>query len=185
MSGEVTRLLACWSEGDSTATERLLPLIYDELRRLGRSFFRSGSHVILQPTALVHEAFIKLAGNDDISVNNRSQFYALAAKVMREILVDHFRRESSAKRGGSMILLPLDESASASSNADRSIDMLTLDAALQRLSELKPRYTQIIELKFFAGLTIEECSQVLSVSHATVEREWTFARSWLRRELTQ
>ncbi len=183
MSGDVTRLLISWSEGDSGAMEQVAPLIYDELRRLGRAVLRSGPQPILQPTVLVHEAFIKLAGKDTLSLSSRSQFYALAAKIMREILVDHFRREAAAKRGGSLMLVPIDENAPASANADRSVDVLALDAALQRLSALKPRYTQIIELKFFAGLSIEECAEVLSISHATVEREWTFARSWLRREL--
>lgn len=183
MSGDVTQLLIRWSGGDASALDELTPMVYNELRRLGRVYLqRRPEQGVLQPTVLVHEAWLKLAGKDRVSLSNRSQFYALAAKIMRDILVDHFRRQGAAKRGGSQVLLPLDESSTAAAT-NLHPDMLVLDDALNRLAEIKPRYSQLVELKFFGGLTIEESADVLSISHATVEREWNFARSWLRREL--
>jgi RNA polymerase sigma factor (TIGR02999 family) len=182
VQGQVTQLLRRWSSGDRSALEELTPIVYTELRRLGRSTLRrDGRESILQPTALVHEVWLRLAGKEQLSVESRGQFYLLAAKMMRDILVDHLRRRKAAKRGGSRIEVPL-EDANPSDSA-RQVDFLILDDAMTRLGEIKPRYTQIAELRYLAGLTIDEAAEALNISHATIEREWNFARTWLRREL--
>lgn len=182
MQTNITELLGRWSAGDETAKDQLIPLVYGELRRVSRSAFRrQGRESLLQPTALVHEAWLRMAGHKRLSLENRRQFYGLAAKMMRDILVDHLRRRQSAKRGGSHTEIPLDEANPAT--PPRQIDFLVLDEALTRLGGIKPRYAEIAELRYMAGLSIEETAQALSVSHATIEREWGFARAWLRREL--
>lgn len=179
---DVTTLLENWSNGDPQALERLMPLVYDELRRLARSYLRTQrQNHTLQPTALVHEAYVRLIDQKSVSLHNRAQFFGLAAKAMRSILVDHARRNNAAKRGGSQYKLSL-------SAADRlchkpNVDLVALDDALNALSVIKPEHSRVVELRFFGGLTIEETAEVLGASHATVERRWTFARSWLRREL--
>jgi RNA polymerase sigma-70 factor (ECF subfamily) len=181
VKAEVSQLLVRWSAGDQAALRELMPIVYDELRRLGRSALRRGGQdSILQPTALVHEAWLRLAGKS-LSMDNRHQFYGLAAKMMREVLVDHMRRRQAAKRGGSQIELALSDASPA--EQPQVIDFLILDQAITRLGEIGPRYQQIIELRYMAGLTIPEAGEVLKVSHATIEREWNFARAWLRREL--
>jgi len=181
---DVSELLVRWSAGDETALEELTPAVYTELRRLGRSLLRRESREsILQPTALVHEAWIRMAGKQALSMEGRKQFYGLAAKIMRDILVDHSRRRQAAKRGGSQIEVALDDANPA--ERPHQIDFLILDEAMTRLAGLKPRYAEIAELRYLAGLTINETAEVLSVSHATVEREWSFARAWLRRELEE
>ena len=180
--GEVSHLLLRWGGGDESALAELMPLVYSELRRLGRSALRrEGRESILQPTALVHEVWLRLAGKEQLSLESRGQFYALAAKMMRDILVDRLRRRQAAKRGGTQIEVPLEDANPA--EQPRHVDFLILDQAMTRLGEIKPRYTQIAELRCLAGLTIEETAEVLKVSHATIEREWNFARAWLRREL--
>lgn len=182
MQVDVSELLVRWSAGDETALEELMPAVYTELRRLGRSILRrEGRESILQPTALVHEAWIRMAGKQALSMESRKQFYGLAAKMMRDILVDHSRRRQAAKRGGSQIEVALNDANSA--EHPHQIDFLILDEAMTRLAGLKPRYAEIAELRYLAGLTISETADVLSVSHATIEREWSFARAWLRREL--
>jgi len=159
-----------------------MPIVYGELRRLGRSSLqRRPDQSILQPTALVHEVWLRLAGKDQLSLHSRAQFYALAAKLMRDILVDHMRRRQAAKRGGSQIKVALEDVNPV--EQPRQVDFLILDEAMTRLGEIKPRYTQIVELRYLGGLTIDEVSEVLKVSHATIEREWNFARAWLRREI--
>ncbi len=179
---EISQLLVRWSSGDQTALEDLIPAVYGELRRLSRFAMRhEGRESVLQPTALVHEAWIRMAGKDQLSLESRRQFYGLAAKVMRDILVDHSRRRQAAKRGGSQIEIPLEDAKLH--QPPRLIDFLLLDDAMTRLGAIKPRYSQIVELRYMAGLTIDETAEVLSVSQATVEREWGFARAWLRREL--
>lgn len=184
MPEQISQLLVRWSQGDSAALDELTPMVYEELRKLGRGYLRRRpEQAVLQPTVLVHEAWIKLADKQTLSLSNRSQFYVLAAKIMRDILVDHFRRQLAAKRGGSLMEVSL-ESSQALSTVPQSADLIVLNEALNRLTSIKSRYAQIVELKFFAGLTIEECADVLHVSHATVEREWNFARAWLRRELS-
>jgi RNA polymerase sigma factor (TIGR02999 family) len=182
MQGDVTRLLQRWHEGDQTALAKLTPLVYAELLRLGgRALRQQRRESQLQPTALVHEAWLKLAGKERFSAVNRGQFYVLAAKIMRDILVDHLRRRRASKRGGSQVRITL-AGIDALANAP-VVDFLILDEAMTRLSAIKPRYGQIVELRYLVGLTIEETATTLHVSHATIEREWTFARAWLRREL--
>jgi RNA polymerase sigma factor (TIGR02999 family) len=182
MQGDVTRLLQRWHEGDETALAKLTPLVYAELVRLGsRALRRQQRESQLQPTALVHEAWVKLAGKERLSAVNRGEFYVLAAKIMRDILVDHLRRRRASKRGGSRIRITL---VDVDARADAPVvDFLILDEAITRLGAVKPRYAQIVELRYLVGLTIEETASTLHVSHATIEREWTFARAWLRREL--
>ena len=182
MQADVSQLLVRWSAGDQAALQELIPVVYDELRRLGRSALRRGGYdSILQPTALVHEAWLRMAGDKQLSMGSRCQFYGLAAKMMRDILVDHLRRRRAAKRGGSQIEVALQDANPA--EQPRLVDFLILDEAVTRLGEIGPRYQQIVELRYMAGLTIEEAGEVLNVSHATIEREWNFARAWLRREL--
>ena len=182
MDGEVTRLLQRWHEGDDTALTELTPLVYAELRRLGRrALQQQAPEPLFQPTALVHEAWLKLAGKERFSVVNRGQFYVLAAKIMRDILVDQLRRRRASKRGGTQLRVTLDGVDVAA--AAPAVDFLVLDEAMTRLGGIKPRYAEIIELRYLAGLTIEETASALQVSHATIEREWTVARAWLRREL--
>ena len=179
---EVSQLLVRWSAGDQAALRELMPIVYEELRRLGRSAWRRGGHdSILQPTALVHEAWLRLAGKEPLSMENRQQFYGLAAKMMRDVLVDHLRRRRAAKRGGSQIEIALHDANPA--EQPRVVDFLILNEAITRLGEIGPRYQEIVELRYMAGPTIPEAGQVLNVSHATIEREWNFARAWLRREL--
>ena len=157
-------------------------MVYGELRLLGRSALRrQGREPILQPTALVHEAWLLMVGNQRLSLESRRQFYALAAKMMRDILVDHLRRRRAAKRGGSRIEVALDDASPAVQ--PHCVDFLILDEAITRLGEIGARYPRIVELRYMAGFTIEETAEVLNVSHATIEREWNFARAWLRREL--
>jgi len=182
MPPDISQLMLRWSGGDQAALEEIAPLVYEELRRLARSALRRNNREsILQPTALVHEAWIRMAGNQGLSVPNRGHFYALAAKVMRGILVDQTRRRQSAKRGGSRIEIPLDDAYIP--DRRRLADFVIIDEALTRLGTIKQRYAQIVELRCLAGLTIEETAETLEVSHATIEREWTFARTWLDREL--
>ena len=179
----VTALLEKWGSGDKTALDELIPLVYDELRKLAGSYLRrkAGPHTI-QATALVHEAYVRLADQSSISMENRAQFFGLAAKIMRDILVDHARRRLAAKRGGQQLRLSLTE-------ADRfghkpAVELLALDDALKGLAATNPQHSQVVELRFFGGLTIDEASQVMRLSHATTERYWSFARAWLRRELS-
>ena len=182
MAEDVTQILLRWSAGDHSALEELMPIVYDELRRLARSAVRrDGRESILQPTALVHEVWLRLAGKTHLPVGSRGLFYALAAKMMRDILVDRLRRRQAAKRGGIQIGVPLEDVRLSAQ--PQQVDFLILDEAMTRLGQIKPRYMQITELRYLAGLTIEETAGVLNVSHATVEREWGFSRAWLRREL--
>jgi RNA polymerase sigma factor (TIGR02999 family) len=180
--GDISQLLVRWSAGDQAALDELMPMVYAELRRLSRSAIRrERGESMLQPTALVHEAWLRMADDRRISMGNRRQFYALASKMMRGILVDHLRKRQAAKRGGSQIEIPLEKVNAA--QQPRCVDFLALDQAMTRLGEIRPRYQEIVEMRFLGGLTVEETADVLSVSHATIEREWNFARLWLRREL--
>jgi RNA polymerase sigma factor (TIGR02999 family) len=183
VAGNISQLLVLWGNGEEAALDELMPLVYDELRKLGRSHLnKRRPQALLQPTVLVHEAWMKIAHKNDFTLQNRNQFYALASKVMRDVLVDHLRRQLASKRGGSQIVVPLDDSDPAAPHTD-GWDLLVLDAALRRLAQIKERYAQIVDLKFFGGLTTEEMAEALKVSTATIEREWGFARSWLKREL--
>jgi len=180
---QITQMLLRWSDGDKSAFDQLLPLVYDELRRLAKGYLRRHSvQNTLQPTALVHEAYLRLINQEQVSWQNRAQFFGLAAKIMRGLLVDHARRTQAEKRGGSNFSVSLSEADRIGQQSD--LDLLALDEALDKLATLEPRHSQIIEMRFFAGLTIEETALALGVSHATVERDWNLARAWLFRELS-
>jgi len=181
-NNSVTELLVKWGSGDKAALDELIPLVYDELRKLAASYLRrrSGSNT-LQPTALVHEAYVRLADQSSISMEHRAQFFGLAAKIMRDILVDHARKRLSAKRGGQQFRLSLTEAERVGSKPE--VELIALDDALNSLATTNPKHSRVVELRFFGGLTIEETAQVTGLSHATTERYWSFARAWLRREL--
>jgi RNA polymerase sigma factor (TIGR02999 family) len=177
----VTELLVKWKCGDQEALHSLLPLVYDELRRLAQHHLR-GERVehTLQSTALVHEAYLRLVKPGSPQIESRAHFFALASQLMREILVDYARSRGAAKRDwGSR--LTLDEAAELSGS--KGVDVLALDDALNELARMDPRQSRIVELRFFGGLSIQETSEVLGVSSATVERDWTSARAWLYREI--
>jgi RNA polymerase sigma factor (TIGR02999 family) len=179
--GRVTALLAAWCDGDPAARERLLPLVYDDLRRAARRRLgREGRAHTLSATALVHEAYLRLVGQRSSRWESRAQFLAVASEVMRRVLVDHARRRLAAKRGGGRAGVTLEPSPAV---AEREVDVLALDLALRELAGLDPRSARVVELRFFGGLSIEEAASALGVSHATVEREWTAARAWLYRRL--
>jgi RNA polymerase sigma factor (TIGR02999 family) len=181
--GAATELLIAWSCGDERARERMLPLVYDELRRLAARYLRQErpGHT-LQPTALVHEAYVRLIDQRQVDWSNRAQFVGLAAVMMRRILVNHARDRVADKRGGGAEHVPL---TVAGDRADApGIDLLDLHEALDRLAELDPRQSQIVELKFFGGLTMDEIADTLRISRATVERDWKFARAWLYRAVS-
>lgn len=178
----VTRLLSAWREGDEAASEALMAAVYEELRRIARSYLhRERDGHTLQPTALVHEAYLQLVDDTQIQWHNRAHFYGIAARIMRRILVDHARAHAAAKRGGDAEKLPLD--AVGEIAASGGVDYLELDDALQRLAQVGPRLSEIVELKFFGGLTAREIGEFLQVSERTVLGDWKFARSWLKREM--
>ncbi|HEV2247590.1 MAG TPA: sigma-70 family RNA polymerase sigma factor [Terriglobia bacterium] len=179
----VTVLLARWSAGDQSALDALLPLVYTELRDIARRFLSAErpGHT-LQSTALVHEAYLRMVDQSPSGIESRMQFFAVAARLMRQILVDHARERQASKRGGGNVIT-LDESAEIAPKQD--LDLLALDDALNELSRLDERQARIVELRFFAGLSIEETSRVLDVSPVTVTRSWTNARLWLQRELVR
>jgi len=165
--------------------ESLMPLVYDELRRLANHYLqRERSDHTLQSTALVHEAYLRLAGQNAPQWQNRAHFFGIAARVMRQILVEYARAHSAAKRGGvGACKITLDESLELAQRTD--IDVVALDGALERLNELDPQQSRIVELRFFTGLTIEDTAEVMDLSPATVKRDWTSARAWLHREIAR
>jgi RNA polymerase sigma factor (TIGR02999 family) len=177
----VSELLTKWSGGDKAALDELITLVYGELRKLAASYLRRRTGDSLQATALVHEAYVRLADQDHISMKHRAQFFGLAAKVMRDILVDHARRRLAAKRGGEQLRLSLSKAERLGHKPE--VELVALDDALKLLAATNPQYSRVIELRFFGGLTIDETAEVMSLSHATTERYWSFARAWLRREL--
>jgi RNA polymerase sigma-70 factor, ECF subfamily len=180
-----SRLLSRLSAGDETAVSRLMPLVYDELRRIAASYLRrERPGQTLQATALVHEAYVRLIGEKAHNWQNRTHFLAIAALSMRQILVQRARARNAAKRGGDPERITIDQQllAAPESGADR-IDLLALDAALDRLSALNERQARIVELRYFGGLGVEEAAEALGISPATVKRDWTLARAWLKREL--
>ena len=180
---EITQWLTDWSNGDRSALERLTPLVHRELHRLAQAYMR-GERVghVLQTTALVNEAYVRLIEADRQGWQNRVHFYAVAAKVMRHILVDFARSRERIKRGGCWEQVSLDEALKIS--ADRTAELLNLDEALTTLSKLDERQSQVVELRFFAGLTEAEIAEVLKVSERTIQSDWRLARSWLLRELS-
>jgi len=180
--GDVTRLLVAWSKGDRDALEDLIPVVYAELRRIAARHFRHErpGHT-LQPTVLVHEAYLKMVDQDHARWQNRAQFFGVAAQLMRRILVDHARTHAAAKRGGGMTPITLVDVADAS--PPRGVDVIALDEALTRLTGLYPEQGRLVELRYFGGLTIEETGEAMGTSPATVKRQWTVARAWLLRDL--
>src|SRR5713226_7137525 len=179
----ITDLLLKWSGGDATALEQLMPLVYDELRRLAvRYLRRERANHSLQPTALINEAYLRLVDQQKVEWQNRAQFFGLAARLMRNILVDHARSHQAAKRGGEQYSVSLSWADRLSEKPE--VDLVALHETLERLAAHDPQKSRIVELRFFGGLTIEETAEVLDISHATVERDWKMARAWLRRELS-
>ena len=182
-SHTVTEMLQAWgSRGDREALDELMPIVYEELRRQAARHLRHerAGHT-LQTTALVHEAYLRLVDQRDVRWQNRAHFYAIAAQLMRRILVDHARRGSAAKRGGSALKLPLDEAFA--STGEREVDLVAIDEALLKLAELDPQQSRVVELRFFGGLNVEETAEVLGVSPRTVKRDWSVAKAWLHREI--
>ena len=181
---EVSLLLHAWSNGDQTARDKLLPLVYGELRQMARRYME-GQHPghTLQTTALIHEAYLWLVDQKNVQWQNRAHFFGVAAKAMRSILVDYARTKHAAKRGGELQQVSLEEAATIST--ERTAEVVALDDALQNLAAFDPRKSQVVELRYFGGLTVEETAEVLHVSPETVARDWRLARTWLLRELSK
>jgi RNA polymerase sigma factor (TIGR02999 family) len=191
--GEVTRLLKSWAAGDASSLDALWPLVYDDLRRLARRQLahERGDHT-LQRTALVNEAFIRLSGQRSVEWLNREQFLSLASKIMRRVLVDYARQRNAQRRGDgaerlslhdTQAALEVDQVQSLATFDDDGVDVLAIDSALLRLEHIDPPQSQIVELRYFGGLTLEQVADVTGISLASVKREWALARAWLRREL--
>ena len=182
---EITRMLLELTDGNEEVVNQILPHIYDELRRLASSYLRrERSNHTLQPTALVHEAYMKLIDQSRVKWQNRAHFFGIAAQVMRRILMDHARKHTAEKRGGDAELLPIEEEILIVSH-DKSAELIALDDALQQLAEMDERKARIVELRYFGGLSIEETAEVLGVSVPTVNREWRMAKAWLYSEIAR
>jgi RNA polymerase sigma factor (TIGR02999 family) len=184
-AGEITQLLQGWRGGDRKALDVLLPIVYKELRRLAHFQLRDErpDH-ILQSAALVNEAYVRLIGLNPPQWESRSHFFAIAAQLMRQILVDYARRRHAGRRGGGQATLSLDDSARLSPVKEKDLDVVALDDALKALAQIDPRKAQVVELRFFGGLNFDEAAEVLKVSAATVARDWSTARAWLHREMS-
>jgi RNA polymerase sigma factor (TIGR02999 family) len=181
---DITRLLQDWRNGEPGALDHLTRLVYDELHLIAaRQLSREWRVSMYQTTALVSEAYLKLMGQRNVDWQNRAHFFAIAAHLMRRILVDHARRERRPKHGGGMRALELEEAAAVASPATDEVDTVALDDALKKLEALDPDQARVVELRFFGGLTIEEAAEVMGVSPATIKREWAVAKGWLYREL--
>ena len=179
---QATRLLIDWSNGNREAAAGLMPLVYDELRMLARSYLqRERADHTLQATSLVHEAYLRLVDHKTISWQNRAHFFGVAAQLMRRVLVDHARRHRTEKRGGVWTKVEFDEAVTPETG--RSLDVIALDDALNDLATLNPQHSKIVELRFFGGMNTEEVAEVLDISPRSVQREWRMARAWLRRQL--
>jgi RNA polymerase sigma factor (TIGR02999 family) len=181
--GDVTQLLERWAVGDADAFRALMPIVYEELRALAAHYLQSErSDHTLQPTALVHEAYLRLAGGREVQLRNRSHFYGAAAQVMRRVLVDHARQRRALKRGGAAAnTLSLEEAADPV--IDTRLDFLALDEALDALDRIAPEKARVVELRYFGGLSVDETAAYLSIAPITVKRHWAFARAWLLRQL--
>jgi RNA polymerase sigma factor (TIGR02999 family) len=173
-----------WSNGDAQALEKLTPLVYRDLRRLAERYLRSesSSHT-LQSTALVHEAYLRLIDQRNTRWQNRAHFFGISAQLMRRILVDHARARKAGKRGGYAAKIQIDESVAAPEQ--QNLDLVVLDDCLKALSRIDPQQARVVELRYFAGLTVEETAEVMHVSPTTVKREWRLARAWLHREISK
>ena len=182
--GEVTQLLIAWSNGDQAALNQLMPLVYGELHRMAKRYMASQSpgHT-LQTTALIHEAYLKLVGHKEKGWQNRAHFFGVAAQAMRHILVDYARSRHATKRGGETHAISLDEAAMVMDC--QTAELVALDDALDRLAELAPRQSRLVELRYFGGLSVEESADVLKISPETATRDWRMAKAWLLRELQQ
>jgi RNA polymerase sigma factor (TIGR02999 family) len=177
----VTRMLRAIADGDDSAAEKLFPVVYDELRALAtRQFRRERAGHTLQPTALVNQAYLALVGQERVNYRARTHFFATAAKVMRQLLVDHARSKHRGKRGGGKVRVPLREDQLT---IEKDGDILAVEEALETLEKIDPRQAAIVELRFYGGLTVEEVAVALGISKRTVEAEWTMVRAWLRKEL--
>jgi RNA polymerase sigma factor (TIGR02999 family) len=181
--GQITQLLERWGQGDQSALDELTPLVYSELRHVAAAYLRHErpDHT-LQATALVNEAYLRLVGHPHGRLQGRKHFYAIAARLMRQVLVEHARRHAAEKRGGRRQAVTLGHADEVAGSPD--VDILAVHEALERLAVFDPQQARIVELRFFGGLSIEESAEALGVGHATVEREWGLARSWLRKELS-
>jgi RNA polymerase sigma factor (TIGR02999 family) len=181
-SQDITALLAQWRDGPAAVLEHLIPMVYTDLRKVARAYLRrEPAGQSLQATALVHEVYMRLLGMDRLRAENRAHFIAVAARLMRQILVDHARRKRAGKRGGAVSMISL-EGVNGQEEPQRGgtkVDLLELDRALDELASFDPQQSQIVEMKFFGGLTIDETAKALNISSATVEREWVIARAWL------
>jgi len=182
---DVTQMLKDWSDGNQNIFDKLMPLVYEELRRQASRYLRKErSNHTLQTTALIHEAYLKLIDQKNVEWQNRAHFFAIAAQAMRRILVDYARERHRAKRGGAAENLPIEEAAFVVSKG-KSIDLVALDEALTRLAKFDERQARVVELKFFSGLDIDETAAVLGVSNVTVRRDWNMAKAWLHQEITK
>jgi len=182
--GDLTQLLIAWSQGDARALEQLTPLVYAELRRIAHRYMnRERAGHTLQTTAVVHEAFLRLIGNPQENWQNRAHFYAIAAQMMRRILVDYARANLRAKRGGETTRVALEDIDAPVTEPALDPDLIALDAALDKLAEIDPRRGRVVELRFFGGLSVEETANVLQVAPDTVVRDWRVAKAWLFRYL--
>lgn len=182
-SHSVTQMLLDWSEGDREALDKLIPIVYSELRlRAARYLRRERPGHTLQTTALIHETYLRLVDQKDVRWQNRAHFFAIAAQLMRRILVDHARQRDAAKRGGADVTLTLDEAMAVFPGRD--VNLMALDETLTRLAEIDPRQSRVVELRYFSGLSIEETAEELGVSPATVKLDWSMAKAWLRREMS-
>lgn len=181
---KVSQLLVQWSNGDQTALDNLMPIVYDELHQMAKRYMkRQDSDHTMQTTELIHEAYLKLAGNKETEWKNRAHFFGVAAQVMRHILVDHARSKNSQRRGGDKQRITLAENQFVSN--ERADEIVALDDALTRLAELDERKSRVVEMKFFAGLNFEEIAEVLQMSIITIKRDWSFARNWLSKEISR
>jgi RNA polymerase sigma factor (TIGR02999 family) len=184
LPGDVTKLLRVWRTGDPSALDALVPQVYKELRRLAHfQLQKERPNHTLQSTALVHEAYARLVGQDSLEFESRSHFFAIAAQLMRQILVDYARRHRAEKRGGGACMLTLDDALAMPQTKD--IDVVALDDALNALAKVDERQSRVVELRFFGGLSLEETAEALEIGTATVQRDWTMARAWLHRELSR
>lgn len=181
----ITRMLREWSDGNRGVLEELMPLVYDELHRQAARFLsRERSNHTLQTTALIHETYLKLVDQREVNWESRTHFFAIAANLMRRILVDYARSKNREKRGGDYLILPLEEAESVAGK-EKSIDLMALDEALTRLEKIDKRQARIVELRYFGDLTLEETAKVLQISRTTVADDWAMAKAWLHRELTR
>jgi RNA polymerase sigma-70 factor, ECF subfamily len=182
---DITALLQDWSNGNQTALDKLMPLVYGELRRqASRYLSKERPGHTLQTTALIHEAYLKLLGKNEIEWQNRTHFFSIASTAMRQILVDYARERHREKRGGLAENLPLDEAFQIASN-EKSVDLIALDDALNRLAKMDARQAKVVELRYFSGLSIDETAEVLGIANSTVRLDWNLAKAWLKQEIEQ